>query len=842
MRAEIPGEVLLTGTSTLRIAGEFLVVDGLLFANGYSTSGAVIEFRNGSSNIANNCRLTNTAIIDYNPTSRSIGYKWVSIYGQNNRVDHCYLAGKDHLGTTLVVWLKSGGEKDNHHRIDHNYFGPRPPLGVNGGETIRIGTSTYSMESSRTVVEHNLFEHCNGETEIISNKSVNNIFRYNTFFESEGTLTLRHGNWATVHNNYFIGNGKNMTGGIRVIGEDHLIYNNYFENLRGTGFRGALVVMNGVPDSDLNRYFQVKRAQILHNTFVNCSETITLGAGSDSERTLPPDSCLIANNLVLDDVSSVIIEFEDQPTDLIWQGNIMYGNTLASSGESIDGITWLDPGLEQDTSGLWRLSAESPAIDAGTVAYNFIVDDMDGQLRDTNFDVGADEYSTEPVTLRPLTPGDVGPDWWPIEIPEKENIIVQAGHDSLRLAVEAAVAGDIIELVTDGGGYSNGGKLIINKPLTIIAAPGLSAKPIISNTNAISPIRAIFEIRDGGQLSIEGLELDGLAGTSSPADYLISTDDQPMVKKYRLKARDCDFHDVVGDAGGNFFYAYPGTLADSLVFVNCLFINSSAAGISLQDETVGSSKYNVEYFEVTNSTFWRTGKEAVAIYAGDDVLFTPGPKINIDHCTFDSCGIEADAIVKVQQSDLTVIQNTIFSNNSVSPATTVLYGMASSIAYSNLYNVGPVALEREATIGDGMLALDPRYLDPLNGDFTLAANSPLRSAASDGTAMGDLRWAGEPVGISAAQSSTPTQFGLLRGYPNPFNPAITLMFRLPMSGETSLTILDINGRLVAELHSGWLDAGSHSFKWGPVNEASGLYFYKLEQGGNNAVGRATYIK
>ncbi|MFC1481794.1 T9SS type A sorting domain-containing protein, partial [Candidatus Neomarinimicrobiota bacterium] len=88
----------------------------------------------------------------------------------------------------------------------------------------------------------------------------------------------------------------------------------------------------------------------------------------------------------------------------------------------------------------------------------------------------------------------------------------------------------------------------------------------------------------------------------------------------------------------------------------------------------------------------------------------------------------------------------------------------------------------------------------------------------------------------------PTEFGLLRGYPNPFNPAITISFSLPESGVGSLSIFDINGREVARLQQGWLNAGTHAVKWQPGNEASGLYFYRLVQGTNTAVGRAMYIK
>ena len=51
-----------------------------------------------------------------------------------------------------------------------------------------------SLSSGYTVVEFNLFEDCDGDPEIVSVKSCDNIIRHNTFLKSYGTLSLRHGN------------------------------------------------------------------------------------------------------------------------------------------------------------------------------------------------------------------------------------------------------------------------------------------------------------------------------------------------------------------------------------------------------------------------------------------------------------------------------------------------------------------------------------------------------------------------------------------------------------------------------------------------------------------------
>ncbi|HEY0552207.1 MAG TPA: polysaccharide lyase 6 family protein, partial [Verrucomicrobiae bacterium] len=208
LRAATLGRVHLTGQSRLRLSGNFLVVDGLTFTNGYRTSGDVIAFQESSLSPANNSRLTNCAILYYNPPNPTNDTKWVSIYGFSNRVDNCYFEGKTNVGTTLIVWVSTQSNAPNYHVISRNRFGPRPPLiaASNGGETIRVGTSDVSFNQSRTTVEDNFFDRCNGDAEFISNKSLENVYRRNTFYECEGALTLRHGNGCVVEGNYFFGN------------------------------------------------------------------------------------------------------------------------------------------------------------------------------------------------------------------------------------------------------------------------------------------------------------------------------------------------------------------------------------------------------------------------------------------------------------------------------------------------------------------------------------------------------------------------------------------------------------------------------------------------------------
>ncbi len=148
LRAKTPGALKLTGSSSLRIAGRYLTVDGLWFIDPAPAQGDVIEFRLDSKLVSQNCRLTNTSVVaGVKDPEGPRKCHWISLYGSNHQVDHCLVQNKTTEGATMVVWL--GDESTGSHRITENFFGPRSPLGRNGGETIRVGDSKTSMMKGR---------------------------------------------------------------------------------------------------------------------------------------------------------------------------------------------------------------------------------------------------------------------------------------------------------------------------------------------------------------------------------------------------------------------------------------------------------------------------------------------------------------------------------------------------------------------------------------------------------------------------------------------------------------------------------------------------------------------
>ncbi|MBW0144508.1 polysaccharide lyase 6 family protein [Sphingomicrobium clamense] len=296
VRAQTPGRVILSGRSNLRIGGNHLLVDGLVFRNGFSPTNEVISFRAAKGRFANNSRVTNTVIDGFTKPRAGETDFWIVLYGKNNRFDHNHIVGKANKGTTLSVRLHDAAGRNNGHRIDHNYFGPRPYLGENGAETIRIGTSSNSRFTSNTLVERNIFDRTDGELEIVSVKSGGNVIRDNLFLRARGTLTLRHGDGNLVERNVFFGHGKKDTGGIRIIARDQVVRANYMEGLTGTGLFSALSVMNGMPNSPAHKHVPVERAQIERNSVLN-SKAVTIGAGANPERTRAPRDSMMRSNL-----------------------------------------------------------------------------------------------------------------------------------------------------------------------------------------------------------------------------------------------------------------------------------------------------------------------------------------------------------------------------------------------------------------------------------------------------------------------------------------------------------------------------------------------------------------
>ncbi len=341
-------------------------------------------------------------------------YNATSAISSHNRIDHNLFENKVLTGNMIRIdgFQGTPTRSSQYDVIDHNHFRNTGPRITNGMETIRMGVSSLSSTPGYGIVEYNLFEDCNGDPEFVSVKTDDNIVRYNTFIRCMGTCCLRQTSRSSVYGNFFLGQGRDSTGGVRVYRSDNKIYNNYFSNLRGFTWDAALTVTDGDADSSStsqSSHFRSVRTSFVNNTLVNNYHNIEIGYTNNGNYSKPPKDLLIANNIVVGSENPFFIYYATPLSQTI-SGNIMYPTGTATLGITATAaqVNVADPQL-QFADSIYRLTASSPAIDAAPFAYSYVLGDIDGQPRTGAVDIGADEYSTTTIVNHPLSASDVGP-------------------------------------------------------------------------------------------------------------------------------------------------------------------------------------------------------------------------------------------------------------------------------------------------------------------------------------------------------------------------------------------------------------------------------------------------
>ncbi len=726
LSAEIPGKTIITGNSKLVLFGEYLVVSGLWFKNGVTDGKPVISFRKSKEQNSHFCRVTECAITNYNPSDRSFQYQWVELWGKNNRVDHCSFAGKTHQGPTLIVGLKDNPDNvENNHRIDHNHFGYRPPLGTNGGETMRIGTSHTSMESSKTIVENNLFEKCNGEVEIISSKSCDNIYRNNLFIENEGILTLRHGNRCLVEGNIFYGNNKAHTGGVRVINEGHIVQNNIFIGLKGDGFRSPLVVMNGVPNSPLNRYNQVKDAWIQNNTFINCA-SVALAEGSDEERSLAPENTVFANNLFFSDSPVDLFKISDDISGIIFSGNKVHGPySFTTGGVDKVELTWKNLSLYPIPT-----VASMPLIEVKTTKRPARTD-ITGTVK-SKVIAGAVIPGNEKVPSAIATLSGVS---WKINLSEEskpakiEPSTVKVPNTPGALVKAVKSANDFTKLLLEEGTYHVEKGMVVSSNIEIIGAG--AGKTIIAITPDVEKVPSyIFKLSGGKSFLLQGVTIDG--ESSESVKYGISSPSEATSLSYRLKLKNVHGKNFLAETGA-FFKAYAGTFADTILMENCK-IENCGRGLNLSYEKEDIGKYSAEVIDIKNTVFYNINEFAINYYRGGSDESTLGGQLNINHSVFYNVNnnekgrvLKTDGIVYIN------ITNSIFTDSPNASQLVSLKGDKNKMTNCVNYRSGKIRHDVTAIV-DNILQGDPRLID--TETFMPKENSPVINAGTNGSNIG----------------------------------------------------------------------------------------------------------
>lgn len=418
-RAETPGGVIFTGGLSMNIGGDYLVVEGFYWKGGIGQNNH-IQFRHNTT-YSNHSTIQNCTIDGLLEDGDS-KHRWIVLYGTYNNVVNCSFLNKTSPGALVLAELLYNfelGDSVVGHQIRNNYFYNFEKVDTarqNAGdsETIRVGASSYQAVNANVTVEGNYFNKADGENEIITNKSANNIYKNNTFRACRGSLVLRHGAAATINANYFLGENVEGTGGIRISDSDHIITNNYIQDVinvdsqaqwnNGITFIGGSVASGGTS----NGYQIVEDIVVAHNSFYNVNAPLYF---NDSKGSTDPTG-VFANNLIYTTLTDVISgSFDNMGGGLSYQGNIYEGSNLGeslSTSEFIAGTIGF--GLVTDGE-VYQPSATGAAANAGVAMSHTVTNDVEGLTRpSTGLDVGANEVSggTGVTLYTPYTNAMVG--------------------------------------------------------------------------------------------------------------------------------------------------------------------------------------------------------------------------------------------------------------------------------------------------------------------------------------------------------------------------------------------------------------------------------------------------
>lgn len=103
--------------------------------------------------------------------------------------------------------------------------------------------------------------------------------------------------------------------------------------------------------------------------------------------------------------------------------------------------------------------------------------------------------------------------------------------------------------------------------------------------------------------------------------------------------------------------------------------------------------------------------------------------------------------------------------------------------------------------------------------------------------LADVNYANEetlyeenPVTVVLGNDIIAADFIVDAAYPNPFNPSVTVSYKLSASEMVKASIYNINGALIKELLDENMTAGSHELVWNAANMPSGVYILKMISG------------
>ncbi len=296
--------------------------------------------------------------------------------------------------------------------------------------------------------------------------------------------------------------------------------------------------------------------------------------------------------------------------------------------------------------------------------------------------------------------------------------------DALRTALNSAADGD--EIVMAAGTYveSNSNYIAFDgKAVTVKAAEG---------ANVIIQPQVPITVSNGGHAIFENVKIDASRLTELADWYehlLYVTDENPNGCTFR----GCELYGF--NLNKSMFYCNNTNKVAAMKFENCYF-HDIMKSIIFVENTAGKPMVSVK-----NCTFANISTNTEDYWAGVIDIRAAEATLQVDHCTFYNVipmNTDYSCVSKITLAKGTV-SNCIFMLPTAQDGIRAMRGVtATNCITFNYLKDGGTGIHSSVT-QTNCVQVDPAFVDPANGNFTLGEGSPALTM-NDGQPIGDPRW------------------------------------------------------------------------------------------------------
>lgn len=306
--------------------------------------------------------------------------------------------------------------------------------------------------------------------------------------------------------------------------------------------------------------------------------------------------------------------------------------------------------------------------------------------------------------------------------------------DALRLALNNANSGDIIEMAAGTYVESNGDYIAFaGKDVTVRAAEG--AEVIIQPQVPV-------QITEGGCAHFVNVKIDAsrLLELADWYEHLMYPAD--AAENNRIILEGCELYGF--NLNKSMLYCSTSNVLSAITIDNCYIHNNMKSILFVENTSAAITA------QVTNSTFANHAQGATDSYwAGIIDLRNANANLLVDHCTFYNVipmNTDYSCVSKITLAN-GYASNCIFMLPTAQDGIRAMRGVTATncITFNYLKDSG-TGIHSSVT-QNNCVQVDPLFVDAANGDFTLGDGSPALTM-NDGAPIGDPRWAAAPTPVT----------------------------------------------------------------------------------------------